>query len=283
MEYQKQKGYVFLITIIFLIFAVNFPIYAQQIPETIPEQMDDPNLLDEIPDEGISVVVQDPYEKFNRGTFIFNEKIDLFFLKPIATLYNAIMPRPLNRGIHNVFNNINTVSTIVNDILQVHFYQAANDIWRLGINTTLGIGGLFDVAGRIGLEPYSNDFGLTLATWGYRNSNYLVLPFFGPTTVRDGIEIPVDYYAFSIYPYLKIPVRYGVFGVSVIDRRAQLLKFQSVLEEVAIDKYSFQRNAYMQRRQCQIEANLNLGVGVKSRLPFIPLKENTPSGVNIGT
>ena len=202
---------------------------------------------------------KDPFEKFNRPMFSFNEKLDKFILKPIATLYNAIMPRPLNEGVHNFFLNIGNLPTIANDILQFNFYQMANDTWRLGINTTVGIGGLFDVAGRIGLKPYANDFGLTLATWGYEHSNYLVLPFFGPNTFRDGMGIPVDYYVFSIYPHIKpYRTRYALYGLGVVDRRAQLLQYQSVLEEISLDKYVFVRNAYMQRRAYQIEQNQHL-------------------------
>lgn len=200
---------------------------------------------------------KDPYQGFNRAMFTFNDKLDIYFLKPIATFYNKVMPKPLNKGVHNVFENINTVPTIANDVLQANFYQASSDFWRLAINTTIGIGGLFDMAERMKLEPYQNDFGLTLARWGYTDSNYLVLPFFGPNTLRDGlIGLPVDYFAFSLYPYLEPPsFRYQVYVLGVIDRRAQLLKFQDVVDEASYDKYVFVRNAYLQRRAYQIEQN----------------------------
>jgi len=207
------------------------------------------------------VEYKDPYEGFNRFVFNFNEKLDKYFMKPIATAYNAVMPRPLNQGVHNVFNNIGTLPTIANDLLQFNFYQAANDSWRVVINTTVGVGGLFDIASRIGLKYYTNDFGLTLANYGYENSNYLVLPFFGPSTPRDGlIGIPVDYYAFSLYPYITPEsTRYQVYGVGVVDRRAQLLKFQEVMDEASVDKYVFVRNAFMQRRAHLIQENQHLG------------------------
>lgn len=215
--------------------------------------------------------VKDPYEKFNRGMFSFNDKLDTYLLKPIATFYNTIMPRPLNEGIHNFFLNIGNLPTIANDILQFNFYQMANDLWRLGVNTTVGVGGLFDIADRMGLKPYVNDFGLTLATWGYDNSNYLVLPFFGPNTIRDAIGIPVDYYAFSIYPHIKpYRTRYAIYGLGVIDRRAQLLQFQSVLEEASLDKYVFVRNAYMQRRAYQIDQNQHLSFADRGWEPYRP-------------
>ncbi len=199
---------------------------------------------------------KDPYQKFNRAMFTFNDKLDSYVLKPIATLYEKIMPKPLNQGVHNFFNNIGELPTMANDLLQIHFYQFANDFWRFGINTTIGIGGLFDMATRMKLPYYSNDFGMTLATWGYRQSNYLVLPFFGPNTPRDTIGLPVDYFAFSIYPHIHPQsLRYEIYALGVIDRRAQLLKFQPVFDEAAVDKYTFMRDAYLQRRAYQIEEN----------------------------
>ena len=201
---------------------------------------------------------KDPLEKLNRGIFTFNDKIDKIVLKPVATVYNKIMPKPLNQGVHNFYNNIGTLPTIANDILQLHFYQAANDIWRFGINSTIGIAGFFDIATRMNLKYYSNDFGLTMARWGYKNSTYIVWPFFGPSTIRDGIGIPVDYFAFSVYPYVNpTSARYELYGLGVVDRRAQLLKIESVMEEAALDRYVFVRNAYTQRRRYQIEQNLN--------------------------
>ena len=241
----------------------------QVIPNEQPATADtvgvtDPSVtatLDALP---VSEPVKDPLEKFNRAMFTFNDKLDIYLVKPIATFYNAIIPKPLNQGIHNVFLNIGNLPNIANDILQFNFYQMANDMWRLGINTTIGIGGLFDIAGRMGLEPYENDFGLTLASWGYKNSSYLVLPFLGPNTIRDGIGIPVDYYVFSIYPHIKpYKTRYAILGLYVIDRRAQLLQYQTVMEEVSLDKYVFVRNAYMQRRVYKIEQNQHLSFADK--------------------
>jgi phospholipid-binding lipoprotein MlaA len=198
----------------------------------------------------------DPLEGFNRAMFTFNEKLDKYVLKPVATFYNLIMPKPLNQGVHNFFLNIGNLPVIANDILQANFYQMANDMWRLGVNTTVGIGGLFDIAERINLKPYSNDFGLTLAKWGYHNSTYIVLPFWGPRTIRDGIGIPVDYYGFSIYPYIHPDsTRYELYGLSVIDWRAQALQYQDVMDQAAVDRYVFMRDAYLQRRAHQIEEN----------------------------
>lgn len=245
---KVQKGIFFIIMT--LVFSQCFaaeknaqPVYADTPPT-------DTSSYPETPPQ------KDPLEGFNRAMFTLNDKIDIFILKPVATVYNKIMPRPLNKGIHNAFFNINTIPTVADDLLQANFYQATNDIWRIGINTTIGIGGLFDIAERMKLKPYSNDFGLTLARWGYTDSNYLVLPFFGPNTIRDAIGLPVDYFGFSVYPYITPPsLRYEIYGLGVIDRRAQLLKFQEVMEEASYDKYVFIRSAYMQRRAYQIEEN----------------------------
>ncbi len=203
---------------------------------------------------------KDPYETFNRVMYHFNDVLDKAILKPIATFYNTVLPKPVVKGISNFFTNIDTIPTVANDVLQGNFYQATSDGWRLVINTTVGILGFFDVASHIGLEPNKEDFGLTLAQWGYTNSNYLVLPFFGPSTPRDAIGLPVDYYIFSIYPHIHPPIaRYELYGLGVISRRADLLSFQNVMEQAAIDKYVFLRNAYLQRRAYLIQRNKELG------------------------
>lgn len=203
---------------------------------------------------------KDPYEPFNRVVYHFNDFLDRAILKPVATLYTKIVPKPITKGISNIFANIDTVPTVANDVLQANFYQATSDFWRLAINSTIGIAGFFDVATEIGLEPNKEDFGLTLARWGYTNSNYLVLPFFGPSTLRDGLGIPVDYYGFSIYPHIT-PVndRYALYGVGTVSRRADLLRFQNVFDQASLDKYVFMRDAFMQRRNYLIQRNKELG------------------------
>lgn len=242
--------------LIFSFIAMTFTTPLQAQPEAKPTQADYDNIDIEHEVCAPQVPVCDCFEPVNRVMFTFNEFLDGYVMRPLACLYNKIIPRPLNTGIHNIFMNINTIPTIANDLLQLHFYQATNDIWRLVINTTIGIGGFFDVASCMGLEPYSNDFGLTLARYGWRCSTYIVLPVFGPNTIRDGIEIPVDYYKFSIYPYITpTSLRYQLLGLAMIDRRAQLLKFQCVMDEAAFDRYCFIRSAYLQKRCFQINNN----------------------------
>ena len=203
----------------------------------------------------------DPLEGYNRAVFSFNDAFDRYFFKPVATFYNKVMPKPLNRGIHNAFQNINTITTVANDLLQLHLYQMTSDLWRLALNTTIGIGGLFDVAKSMGLEPYQNDFGITLARWGWQSSSYFVIPILGPSSIRDLISWPVDYYAFSIYPYIHpVATRKAIILWSMLDARAYQLQFQNVLEEIAVDKYSFYRNAYLQRRAYLIAENKKMHV-----------------------
>lgn len=203
---------------------------------------------------------QDPYETFNRPMFYFNDWLDRVILKPVATLYNTILPMPLRKGISNFYNNIDMIPTVINDLLQGNFYQATSDTWRFGINSTIGILGFFDVATEIGLEPNREDLGLTLAQWGWKNSNYLVLPFVGPGTVRDQLSWPLNYQYMSIYPYIHSDnLRYGLYFGGLLVRRAELLHYEGLMETAALDKYTFVRDAYFQRRAYQIQRNKELG------------------------
>jgi phospholipid-binding lipoprotein MlaA len=201
----------------------------------------------------------DPYEPFNRLMFNFNDFMDKVLLKPVATLYNKIMPKPVSKGISNMFSNVDTITTVANDVLQFNFYQATSDTWRFMINTTIGIGGFFDVAEHMGLERNVEDLGLTFAKWGWKDTNYLVLPFIGPSTVRDGIAWPINYEALTIYPWLQpVGTRYAVYFTGVVSKRAELLRFENVMEQAALDRYVFMRDAYLQNRKYRIERNEQL-------------------------
>lgn len=205
---------------------------------------------------GLGPNPKDPYEGFNRVMFDFNEFLDKTVLKPVANLYLKIVPKPLVKGLSNVYRNIDNVPTILNDLLQANFYQATSDAWRLTINTTIGIGGLFDVAQRMGLEPNYEDFGLTLARWGYLNSSYLVIPFMGPSTIRDALSMPVNYYGLSIYPYIQPDsARYGIYFGGIVVRRADYMRYEALMQQISLDKYAFMRDAYLQRRNYLIQRN----------------------------
>ena len=211
-------------------------------------------------DTARTVNPDDPYEPFNRVMYNFNDFMDRALLKPVATLYNKVMPIPLRKGISNIFNNLDTIPTVANDVLQTNFYQAVSDSWRFGINSTVGLAGFFDLAEDMGLERNSEDLGLTFAQWGWKNSNYLVLPFLGPSSVRDALAWPINYEFLTIYPYVyPIRDRYILYGFGVVSKRAELLRFQNVMEQASLDRYVFMRDAYLQNRSYKIERNKQLG------------------------
>lgn len=217
-------------------------------------------------------LVKDPYEKMNRKIFNFNDTLDTNVLVPVSKVYNKIIPKPLNKGIYNFFSNLNNFPTISNDLLQGNFYQATSDSWRFLVNSTAGACGLFDVAQNMGLEQNSEDFGLTLARWGYDNSDYLVLPFFGPSTLRDAMGLPVDYFFFSPYGYVpNSRTRYTLYALNIVSKRAELLQYQDIYNQIALDRYAFIRNAYLQQRKNAIDRNQNLSD------PYFNLAPTRPS------
>ncbi|HEV2613098.1 MAG TPA: VacJ family lipoprotein [Gammaproteobacteria bacterium] len=204
----------------------------------------------------------DPYQDFNRHMFALNDSLDKAILKPVATLYQTVVPSVARKGVTHVFANLDEIPTIVNDGLQGQGHQMGRDSERFAVNTTAGVGGLFDVASDMGIQKHYEDFGLTLAKWGYAQSSYLVLPFFGPSTVRDTAGLPVDYVT-SIYPYLPQNVSIPVYALEVTNTRTNLLTYNGVYAQ-AFDPYVFVRNAYMQRRDAKIEGNTASGVYAKT-------------------
>ncbi len=191
----------------------------------------------------------DPLESFNRVSFQFNEKLDEYVIKPPAVIYKHIVPSIVRTGVTNFFNNFGEVPTIINGVLQLKFYQALSDSWRLLINSTVGIGGVIDVGSHIGLEKHHEDLGLTLARYGYKKSMYIVIPVIGPSTFRDGVTLPINFLYLSVWPYLyPLYLRYALFGLDVVNTRANLLQPESVLDEAALDPYIVLRDAYLQRR-----------------------------------
>ena len=192
---------------------------------------------------------QDPLEKYNRAMFGFNRAIDRTVTKPVAYLYFRYLPLPFQEGIGNFFDNLREVQNVSNDILQGKFGEASRDASRFLINSTVGIFGIFDVAGALGLEHRREDFGQTLYAWGYKESTYFVIPFLGPSTIRDATGLLVDYYAISIWPWIEQDLKYWLLGMDLIDLRARLLRNETVLDILAVDEYVFIRDVYFQRRQ----------------------------------
>jgi phospholipid-binding lipoprotein MlaA len=190
---------------------------------------------------------KDPFEGFNRGMYKFNDVMDRAILKPVAQGYNTVMPDRGKKMVHNFFSNIDDIFVTANDLLQLKFAQATSDFTRVWVNTIFGVFGLFDVAER--LEKHNEDFGQTLGYWGVGSGPYLVLPFIGPSSVRDGTGWAVDSYYGVIENTEDIRTRNTLYGISKIDLRAHLLDAEEIIEGNVTDRYSFIRDAYLMRRQ----------------------------------
>ena len=191
----------------------------------------------------------DPYEGYNRAMYKFNDTVDKAVLKPIAQGYDFIMPDPFQQGISNFFSNLDDITVVINDLLQGKFQQAFQDTGRFVLNTTVGVAGIFDVASLSGYTKNNEDFGQTLGVWGVESGPYVVLPFFGPSSVRDSFGLIGDHYSNPI-TYVEGPDARNAFYIAdVVQSRASLLKAERVLDEAALDEYSYLRDAYLQRRQ----------------------------------
>jgi len=195
---------------------------------------------------------KDPFESFNRGMYRFNDTVDKAVLKPVAQGYNNVMPSPAKTAVTNFFSNLEDVIVTLNDLLQLKFVQALTDGERVLFNSTFGIFGLIDIASSMGLEKHDEDFGQTLGHWGIRSGPYLVLPFFGPSSVRDGIGLYVDSKTSILKEVDHIPTRNELYATTTVNTRANLLDQEEILDEASIDRYSFLRDAYLQRRQSKV-------------------------------
>jgi phospholipid-binding lipoprotein MlaA len=195
----------------------------------------------------------DPLEPLNRGTYRLNKGVDRLFIKPTARAYELFIPKPIRYLVGNFFQNLSEIPNILNDLLQGQFTLATKDSARFLINSTWGIGGLVDVAAGRGKIPKNNqDFGKTLAHWGYKESSYFVIPLLGPSTLRDTFGRGVTFYM-SVWPYIHCHrVRNTLFLVYLTDLRAELLKAEPLIGE-SVDEYIFVRDAYLQNRKYQIE------------------------------
>lgn len=195
---------------------------------------------------------KDPYEGFNRAMFTFNDKVDQVALKPVATVYQKVLPSFVQTGVGNFFGNIGDVWIAANNLMQGKIEDGMSDVARVTINSSFGIVGVLDIASEAGLTKHNEDFGQTLGKWGFKSGPYVVLPFLGSSTVRDTIALPADFYG-DLWGY-KYPVyvRNIGRGVRVVDRRAATLDAYDLIEQAALDKYEFVRDAYLQRRESLI-------------------------------
>jgi phospholipid-binding lipoprotein MlaA len=195
---------------------------------------------------------RDPLESLNRKVFGFNEALDGALIKPAAKGYAAITPEPVQTGIGNFIGNIKDVWSALNLVLQGRGGAAAEEVLRVGINTTLGFAGFIDVATSMQLDRHNEDLGQTLGVWGVPDGAYLVLPFFGPSTFRDAVALPADQYFMPSTLFREVRDANSALVIQVLSARAQALSATDLLADVALDKYSFVRDAYLQRRRTMI-------------------------------
>lgn len=199
---------------------------------------------------------KDPLEGVNRGVYKFNDVTDKVVFKPVATAYKAITPTPLRKGVNNFFTNLGSITTVLNDLLQLKFAHAFTDAGRFVINSTFGIAGLIDVAGMDKIPQHKEDFGQTLGYWGAGNGAYLVLPILGPSSVRDTTGLVFDTFTTDPITYVhrggNVATSNWLRGAQFIDKRTELLDAKDLVDDASLDPYAFARDAYIQRRDSLI-------------------------------
>ena len=202
----------------------------------------------------ISEEVSDPFEDLNRVAFEFNEKLDENFLKPIAKTYSRFPPK-IKLGVTNFFNNLEEVDTFINQFLQGKPKESVNDLSRFIINSTIGLGGFIDVASKLGLERHEEDFGQTLAVWGVGQGPYIMLPFLGPSTLRDTLSRPVSSVLSVTFHMTESDVNIALKSIDALETRERLLEVESLLSG---DKYAFVKDAYVQSIYYEIKDGINV-------------------------
>jgi phospholipid-binding lipoprotein MlaA len=191
----------------------------------------------------------DPIEPINRGIYSFNSTFDHYLFKPVAKGYDAVLPNPVKAGVSNVFQNLSDAQSVVSDALQLKGAKLGDDLGRVLLNSTFGIAGLFDLATPLGIERGNEDMGQTLGYWGVPAGPYLVMPFLGPSSLRDVVGRYGDSKINPTSFVSSVPVRNSLTGLSVIDARVGLFPAEALLNQASLDRYTFLRSAYLQRRQ----------------------------------
>ncbi|MDP2164941.1 MAG: VacJ family lipoprotein [Hydrogenophaga sp.] len=207
---------------------------------------------------------QDPLEPFNRNMSEFNESVDAMVLKPVATVYRDVTPDLVRTGVSNFFANLGDVWSFINATLQLRPREASENFLRFGVNTAFGMGGVLDIASEMGIERTRLDFGQTLGRWGVPPGPYLVLPIFGPSSIRDAAGFGVEARGDLVQGIDNTGTRNALTVLRAVETRANLLRATSMLEGAALDKYSFTRDVYLRRRQSQIDNLIDLGIGVRN-------------------
>ncbi len=191
---------------------------------------------------------RDPLEGWNRGVQTVNDHLDDYVMKPVAKGYQRITPTFMDRGITNFFNNVDDISVVANDFLQAKFLQGGQDAGRFLVNTTVGMGGLFDVASKMNMPKHNEDLDQTLGAWGVPTGPYLVLPFMGPSSPRGAVGLGGNIAANPINWISPAAIPWGVGALFTVDTRADLLSATKIADEASVDRYEFIRNAYFQQR-----------------------------------
>lgn len=196
---------------------------------------------------------RDPLEPFNRSVSRFNDSVDAAVIRPVAVAYRDVVPSPVRTGVNNFFGNLRDFWSFVNAVLQARPQEAAENFMRFNVNTFLGLGGVLDIASEMGIPRTTLDVGHTLARWGVPPGPYLVLPLMGPSTVRDSLGLVVDSRGDLVTQGVDhIPTRNSLYVLRIVDGRAQLLRATDMLDEIALDRYIFIRDAHLQRRESQV-------------------------------
>jgi phospholipid-binding lipoprotein MlaA len=195
---------------------------------------------------------RDPFEPYNRNMMRFNEDVDALALKPAATAYRNVLPPLVRTGVSNFFGNLGDAWSFVNSLLQFKIEDAAENFMRVNVNTLFGLGGLLDMASEMHIERHKEDFGQTLGRWGIPAGPYIVLPLLGSSTLRDTLALPVDLQGDPVHYVNSRMTRESLYVLRAVDIRSNLLRASSVLDEAALDKYSFARDAHLQRRRAEI-------------------------------
>lgn len=193
--------------------------------------------------------VDDPWEPVNKRIFTFNQYFDDWFMRPLAKGYAAVLPPPAQQGVQNFFSNLDDVTVLINNLLQGKPADAASDGGRVLLNTTFGVAGLWDVASRVGLQKHDEDFGQTLGVWGVGPGPYVIMPFLGPSNLRDTIGFGVDVASSPVSSPDDPATRNSMHALSIVDTRVQALQFDDLMYG---DVYIFMREAYMQQRQYEV-------------------------------
>jgi phospholipid-binding lipoprotein MlaA len=194
----------------------------------------------------------DPLEPLNRQVARFNDTVDDAVLRPVATVYRQVLPSPVRTGVNNFFSNLSDVWSFANSVAQLKLQDSAQTFMRVNVNTFFGLGGLLDIATEAGIDHHPEDFGQTLGYWGVPSGPYLVLPLLGPSTLRDALALPIDINGDPVNYVTNIPLRNSMYALRLVDIRSNLLRAGQLLQDAALDKYSFTRDAFLQRRRSEI-------------------------------